>query len=62
MYFFQLTSFDGVAYEKKLHLIPSRVKKQLGSVSESGIRFLAVSGFTEYGSETLPPPPPPFSA
>ena len=37
--------------KKKIILIPGSVKKQFGS--GSGLRFLAGSGFNEYGSETL---------
>ena len=38
-------------YFKKNILIFGSVKKQLGS--KTGFRFLAGSGFNEYGSETL---------
>ena len=46
----QASIFYGLTYKNKnVLLIPGSVRKQLGS----GIHFFAVSGFNEYGSETL---------
>ena len=47
-YIFQFTFCDCLAYLKKYILIPDRIKKQLGP----GFRFLAGSGFNEYGTGT----------
>ena len=49
-YIFQFTFCDCLAYLKKYILIPDRIKKQLGSGSR--FRFLAGSGFNEYGTGT----------
>ena len=58
--FYNILSFSWLLLMRKSfyhevikYFFQDSVKKYLGSGSESGFRFLAGSGFYEYGSETL---------